>query len=143
MALGNPAALVAVKAAKGVGTALKNKKVQLVLAVLLGLFLLKGGVSKIKRYFKNKKFNKKSTEDPNRVALQFRNAANPSGANWMIDFDGTNEEEFDKLARRIKNQDIIKEVSDAYQLKYDETLQERAAKELDADELRSFEDIIT
>lgn len=122
---------------------LGNRKVQLVLAVLLGLFLLKGGVSKIRKFFKNKKFDKKSTEDPNRVALQFRNAANPSGANWMIDFDGTNEEEFDKLARRIKNQDIIKEVSDAYRLKYDETLQERAAKELDADELRSFEDIIT
>jgi len=143
MALGNPAILVASKVGQGVGTALKNRKVQIVLAILIGLFLIKGGYKKIVRFIKNKKFDKKSTEDPNRVALQFRNAANPSGTNWMIDFDGTNEEEFDKLARRIKNQDIIKEVSDAYQLKYDETLQERAAKELDADELRSFEDIIT
>lgn len=143
MAVGNPAILIASKAAKGAGNLLKNRKVQLVLAVLIGLFLLRGGIGKIKAFFNNRKFDKKSTEDPNRIALQFRNAANPSGANWMIDWDGTNEEEFDRLARRIKNQDIIKEVSDAYRLKYSETLQERAAKELDATELRSFEDIIS
>ncbi len=143
MAVGNPAILVASKVGQGAKKVLSNKKVQLVLAAIIGLFLLRGGIGKIRAYFKNKKFDKKSTEDPNRVALQFRNAANPSGANWMIDWDGTNEEEFDRLARRIKNQDIIKEVSDAYRLKYSETLQERAAKELDTDELRSFEDIIT
>jgi hypothetical protein len=141
MALGNP--VVVATAFKKGKKVLGNRKVQIVLAILIGYFLIKGGAKKVVRFFKNKKFDKKSTEDPNRVALQFRNAANPSGANWMIDFDGTNEEEFDKLARRIKNQDIIKEVSDAYRLKYDETLQERASKELDADELRSFEDIIT
>ena len=49
----------------------------------------------------------------------------------MIDYDGTDEEQFERLARRIKSEQIIKEVSDAYSLKYDETLQERAAKELD------------
>lgn len=143
MAVGNPAILVASKVGQGAKKVLSNKKVQLVLAAIIGVFLLKGGISKIRAYFNNKKFDKKSTEDPNRIALAFRNAANPSGANWMIDWDGTNEEEFNLLARRIKNQDIIKEVSDAYRLKYDETLQERAAKELGAEELQSFEDIIS
>ncbi len=138
----NPIIAIGTTLFKGIGKGLKNKNVQIALAVILVIFLLKGGIKKVVRFFKNKKFDNKATEDPNRVALQLRNAANPSGVNWMIDWDGTNEAEFELLARRIKNQDIIKEVSDAYRLKYDETLQERAAKELSTDELQRFEDII-
>lgn len=128
--------------AKGAGTILKNRKVQIFLAVILGIFLLRGGIRKIRAAIRKRKFDNQSTEDPNRVALQFRQAANPSGVNWMINFDGTNEKQFERLARKIKSEKIIKEVSDAYRLKYDETLQERAAKELDNNELQQFEDII-
>lgn len=124
------------------GKALANKNVQKILLVLIGVFLLFGGIKKIRAAIRKRKFDKKSTEDPNRVALQFRQAANPSGANWMIDFDGTDEEQFERLARKVKSEQILKEVSDAYALKYDETLQERAAKELDNEELQQFEDII-
>ena len=120
-----------------------NKKVLVVMFVLLLFFIFRRKVKAFVTKRSQTKFDAQSTEDPNRVALSFRNAANPSGNNWMIDWDGTDEEAFERLARKMNNQGIIQEVSDAYKQKYQETLQDRAMKELDGENLQNYEDIIS
>lgn len=120
-----------------------NKIVLVVVFVLFLYLIFKKKVKDFVNKRSEKKFDEKATEDPNRVALGFRNAANPSGYSWMIDWDGTDEVSFERLARKMKDQGIINEVTKAYQDKYHESLLDRAAKELGGEELKTFDDIIS
>lgn len=143
MALGNPAAAMAAQGLLNtIKKVLSDKRVVFVLIAIVVFFLLKKYIKKGIKKIKENKFDKQSHEDPNKLALNFRSAANPSGYNWMIDMDGTDEETMLDIGQRIKDLNLQEDVSKAYRLKYDETLEERASKELDGEDLRLFESLI-
>lgn len=143
MSLGNPAAAFA---AKGLLNTLKkilsDKRVVFILLGIVLFFLLKKYIKKGIKKIKENKFDKVSHEDPNKLALNFRNSANPSGYDWMIDFDGTDEESMLNIGQRIKDLNLQEDVSKAYRQKFDETLEDRVNKELDGEDLRLFESLI-
>lgn len=128
---------------KVAGTAkkvLSNKYVLIAIAVVVGYLFMRG---KIKAFFKKRReaeFDKDEHKDANQIAQQYRSAANPSGVKWMIDLDGTNEEAIDRLAYQTKG--TAKQVFDAYKLKFDETLTDRMRRELNAEDLQSWRNII-
>lgn len=143
MALGNPAAAIAAQGLLNtIKKVLSDKRVVFVLIAIVVFFLLKKYIKKGIKKIKENKFDKQSHEDPNKLALNFRSAANPSGYNWMIDMDGTDEDTMLDIGQRIKDLNLQEDVSKAYRLKYDETMEERANKELDGEDLRLFESLI-
>ena len=143
MALGNPAAAIAAQdLLNTIKKVLSDKRVVFVLIAIVVFFLLKKYIKKGIKKIKENKFDKQSHEDPNKLALNFRSAANPSGFNWMIDMDGTDEDTMLDIGQRIKDLNLQEDVSKAYRLKYDETMEERANKELDGEDLRLFESLI-
>lgn len=118
-----------------------GKMTLLVILVMIVFFIAKGGITKFLRNRAEKKFDRDETKDVNQLALQYRTASNPSGNNWMIDWDGTNEDAIEKLAYQTKG--VLDEVAAAYKLKYDETLSDRMSKELDSEELQDWRNIVT
>ena len=68
-----------------------DKRVLLVLGILVVLLLLRKTIKKGIEKIRENKFDRDSTEDPNKLALNARSAVNPSGIGWMVDFDGTDE----------------------------------------------------
>ena len=133
--------LVANQLLTGAKKVFSNKYVIITLVVVIIFFIAKGGIKKVIRTVRENKFNKNETKDTNQLALQYRTASNPSGNNWMIDWDGTNEEAIEKLAYQTKG--VLDEVADAYKLKFDETLSDRMSKELDSEELQNWRNIVT
>ena len=133
--------VVAKKIAVGAKKVLSNKYVLITIAVVVGFFFFRG---KIKSFFKKRReveFDRNETKDVNLLAQQYRSAANPSGVSWMIDMDGTTEGAIDRLAYQTKGS--LTQVADAYKLKFDETLTDRMRKELDAEELQNWRNIVT
>jgi len=144
MSLGNPVAIMATKGIIGtVKNALSNKTVRVVLIVVVLVFLFKKTIQGAIRKYRESKFDSRSSQLPNKLALSIRSAVNPSGIDWMVDFDTTKPTELLALGQRIKDLGIVKEVSDAYKLKFDETLEERVSKELDSTDLITWEQIIS
>lgn len=118
-----------------------NKYVVIAIIIVVVIFLAKGGIKKISKKIKEKKFDRDETKDVNQLAQQYRSASNPSGNNWMINWDGTDEDAIERLAYQTKG--VLTQVADAYKLKFDETLTDRLRKELDADELQNWRNIVT
>ena len=119
---------------------LSNKYVIMTIVLIAVIFLARGGIKKFIKARNENKFNKNETKDANQLALQYRTASNPSGNSWMIDFDGTDEDSIEKLAYQTKG--ILKNVADAYKLKFEETLSDRMSKELDGKELQNWRNIV-
>ena len=132
--------IVMQKVAVGAKKALSNKYVLIAIAVIVGYLFFRG---KIKAFFKKRReaeFDKNEHKDANQIAQQYRSASNPSGVNWMIDMDGTKEEAIDRLAYQTKG--IFPQVTEAYKLKFDETLTDRMRKELSSKELQNWRNIV-
>ena len=127
--------------ANGVKKVFSNKYVIIAIIVLVVFFVAKGGIQKFIRSRKEKEFNRNETKDVNQLALQYRTASNPSGNDWMINWDGTNEDAIEKLAYQTKG--VLDEVAAAYKLKFDETLSDRMSKELDSEELQDWRNIVS
>lgn len=143
MTLGNPAVAIAAQGAlKTVRNVLTDKRVIYVILGIILYFILKKTFLKAIRAYKEKQFDKNSFASPNKIALNLHSAANPSGQSWIIDYDGTDEDAFLTSGQRMKDLRLQREVSEAYQLKFDETLEDRANKELDGDDLRTWEGLI-
>ena len=72
-------------------------------------------------------------------ANELRTAINPSGNDWSLEFDGTDEDALYSIATKIK-QDKVKfvDVASAYYSAYKDDLTIRLQKELDSDELTQF-----
>jgi hypothetical protein len=111
------------------------------IVIIALVFILKGGIQKAVRYFRERRFDKNETKDTNQLAQQYRSAANPSGLSWMIDFDGTDEKQIERLAYQSKGN--FKPIADSYRQKFNETLSDRMRKELGADDFQSWHNIIT
>ena len=134
----NPVIMTAAAGAKKV---FSNKYVIIAIIAIISLWLIKGGISKAVRYFKEKNFDKNEAKDVNQIAQQYRAASNPSGTSWMIDWDGTNEDQIEKLAYQTKGN--LESVARVYKQKFDETLTDRMRKELDADDFQNWHNIVT
>jgi len=121
---------------------LSNKYVIMTIVLIAVIFIARGGIKKFIQARNEKKFDKNETKDTNQLALQYRTASNPSGNNWMIDWDGTDEDAIEKLAYQTKGE--LNEVAAAYKLKFDgETLSDRMSKELDSKELQNWRNIVS
>ena len=104
------------------------------------MWVLKGGITKLIRAYKEKQFDKNEAKDYNQLAQQYRAAANPSGSDWMIDWDGTDEEAIERLGYQTKGH--LASVAAVYKQKFHETLTDRLRKELDTDEFQNWRNIV-
>lgn len=134
----NPVITTVAAGAKKVFT---NKYVIIAIIAIISLWLIKGGISKTIRYFKEKNFDKNEAKDVNQIAQQYRAASNPSGSSWMIDWDGTDEDAIELLAHQTKGH--LESVARVYKQKFDETLTDRMRKELDTDDFQNWHNIVT
>lgn len=75
-------------------------------------------------------------------AVAIRNATNPSGIDWMINFDGTNEKALFEIVSNIKNKTQWDELVAVYNKAYGESIIDRLNKELDHEELLKFNTIL-
>lgn len=115
-----------------------TKGVLIVIGIIAAYFVVK----KLYRSYNESRFDKDETERANQLALQYRNASNPSGFKNMIDYDGTSTDTIlEKLSYQTKG--IFKKVADAYKLKFDETLSDRMTNELSTSELNEWNNIVT
>jgi len=78
-------------------------------------------------------------DDDALIALQINQALNPSGFSFLKSFDGTNESLLFKVAEEIQN---IDKVAKFYYEIFNSRLYDDLQKELTAEELKKFFDII-
>ena len=135
------AAAVAKGAAKAAKKVWSIKPVRILIIVLIAWLFLRRPVKKFFKKIREKKFDKAEHKDVNQLAQSYRAASNPSGISWMIDFDGTDEDAIEILARQTKGS--LEEVASAYRQKFDEALTDRLRKELDSDDFQKWRDIVT
>ncbi|TSE05430.1 hypothetical protein [Aquimarina algiphila] len=132
--------LVIAQAVKGAGSFFSNRKVQIALLIIVLYFIFKKKIKQLIHNYRQRKFNKNEGRDVNQIAQQYRSAANPSGISWMINADGTDEEEIEKLGFQTKGQ--LQPIADAYRLKFDESLSDRLRKELSPKEFQNWRNIV-
>ncbi len=132
--------LVIAQAAQSAKSFFSNRKVQLVLIGIVLYFIFKKKIRKLLHTLRQQKFNKNEARDVNQLAQQYRSAANPSGISWMINVDGTKEEEIERLGYQTKGQ--LQQVADAYRLKFEESLTDRLRKELSSREFQNWKNIV-
>lgn len=119
----------------------KNPKTIRTLLFILVLLIVFGVIRRWNKARKQRKFDKNEAQDPNQLAQQYRAASNPSGASWMINWDGTHEKEIEILAHQTKGQ--VQRVADVYRLKFDESLSDRLRKELSPNDFANWRNIVT
>lgn len=79
---------------------------------------------------------KNTSNDPNTaLAIQVRQACNPSGIDWMVEFDGTWSNDLMIVADQISSLD---KVAAAYNTLYNESMFKRLEKELNATEFQEW-----
>ena len=132
--------VIGIKATQTAKKVVTNKYVIGIIVLVVVLLFSKKKIAALIQSYKEKKFDKNETKAANQLAQQYRSASNPSGISWMIDMDGTDEEQIDRLAYQSKGR--FKPIADAYQLKFGETLTDRMRKELDSEELQNWRNII-
>ncbi|MCB0396836.1 MAG: hypothetical protein KDD36_09295 [Flavobacteriales bacterium] len=118
-----------------------NKVVLTVIALVVLIFLFKKKIGKAIQSVRSKKFDKQEYKDVNLLAQQYREAVNPSGFDALINYDGTDEQAIETLARQTKGS--LREISDAYRLKYNEGLSDRLRRELSSEDFQRWKDIVT
>uniref|UniRef100_UPI000B205553 hypothetical protein n=1 Tax=Aquimarina longa TaxID=1080221 RepID=UPI000B205553 len=121
-------------------TLLSNRKVQIVLLIVILYFIFRRKIKKMIYNYRQRKFNQNEARDVNQLAQQYRSAANPSGISWMINVDGTDEREIERLGYQTKGQ--LQPIADAYRLKFEESLTDRLRKELSPKEFQDWKNII-
>ncbi|UZO79742.1 hypothetical protein NBT05_12365 [Aquimarina sp. ERC-38] len=119
---------------------LSNRKVQIVLILLILYWLFKKKIGDFIRRQRQKKFDRNDGDTINQLVHQYRAMANPSGISWMQDFDGTSTSQLLSLAYQTRGK--LDLVSKAYQLKFSETLNDRLRKELSASDFQRWNDIV-
>ncbi len=132
--------LVIAKAVKGAGSFFSNRKVQIALLIIVLYFIFKKKIKQLLHKMRQRRFDKNEAQDVNQVAQQYRSASNPSGISWMINVDGTDEEEIEKLGFQTKGN--LQPIADAYRLKFDESLSDRLRKELNPKEFQNWRNIV-
>ena len=89
---------------------------------------------------RQRKFDKNEAQDVNQIAQQYRSAVNPSGISWMINIDGTDEAEIERLGYQSKGK--LQPIADAYRLKFEESLTDTLRKELSPTEFQNWRNIV-
>ncbi|WP_438712314.1 hypothetical protein ACSTS3_07990 [Aquimarina muelleri] len=132
--------LVIAQATKSATSFFSNRKVQIVLLVIVLYFIFKKKIKQFLYKMRQRKFDKNEAQDVNQIAQQYRSAANPSGISWMINADGTDETEIERLGYQSKGK--LQPIADAYRLKFEESLSDRLRKELSPTEFQNWRNII-
>jgi len=99
---------------------------------LTGYFLLRSGILKI---LKSSEYNKAGTDANTSLAIAIRQAVNPWGVDWAIEFDGTSEGELMDVAKQITD---FESVAASYSRLYAENLVDRLQKELSVQGFQQF-----
>ncbi|MEW7289629.1 hypothetical protein [Aquimarina sp. 2304DJ70-9] len=132
--------LVIAQAANATKSFLINRKVQIAILIIILYFIFKKKIKRLIHTIRQRKFDKNEARDVNQLAQQYRSASNPSGISWMINMDGTNEEEIERLGYQTKGQ--LQPIADAYRLKFDESLSDRLRKELSPEDFQDWRNIV-
>lgn len=130
-----------VKIASGAKKLLKKKPFWVVVALIIAFVFIRKMVKKISRNIKEKQFDNEEHKDFNMLVQQYRAAMNPSGYEWMISWDGTDEDAIKRLGYQTKG--YLKEISELYRQKFGEALTDALRRELEADEFQEWYNIVT
>lgn len=133
--------MIPIVIASGAKKIISNKKVQTVLVILILALVFRRTIRKLIRKWRERKFDANEGKNVNQLAQQYRSASNPSGVSWMINFDGTDENEIEKLGYQTKEK--LQDVANAYKLKFDESLSDRIRKELSPSDFQNWRNIVT
>lgn len=119
------------------------RKVQIglmiVIALAIGYFVFLKPYLEKQKAIDNSDIDNKKTGKAKIYANELRAAFNPSGNNWMIDFDNTNEGAAYLVAAKIRRDKVkFADVAAAYYAAYNDDLTKRLQKELDSVELTKF-----
>jgi pyruvate-formate lyase-activating enzyme len=132
--------LLIAQAAQSTKSFFSNRKVQIVLLVIVLYFIFKKKIKRLIHNIKQRRFDKNEAQDVNQIAQQYRSAANPSGISWMINADGTDEREIERLGYQSKGK--LQPIADAYRLKFEQSLSDRLRKELSPKEFQDWRNIV-
>ncbi len=132
--------LLIAQATKTAGNILANKKVQLAILLIIAYVIFRKKINDLIYRWRQRKFNQNEGRDTNQIAQQYRSAANPSGVSWLINVDGTKEEEIERLGYQTKGQ--LQPIADAYRLKFEESLTDRLRKELSPKDFQNWKNIV-
>ncbi|TSE10340.1 hypothetical protein [Aquimarina algiphila] len=132
--------LVIAQAAKATQSFLMNRKVQIAILIIILYFVFKKKIKKLIHRIRQRKFDKNEAQDVNQIAQQYRSASNPSGISWMINVDGTDEKEIERLGYQSKGK--LQPIANAYRLKFDESLSDRLRKELSPEDFQDWKNIV-
>ncbi len=124
----------------GTKNILSNRKVQIALLLIIVYFIFKKKIRKTILKWRQRQFDKNDGDLINQLALKYRSAVNPSSFNWMINFDGTTDSQIEILAHQTRGK--LQLVSDAYKLKFNESLVDRMRKELSAKKFQNWSNIV-
>jgi len=128
------------KASKKAAKAVKNPKfVTAILVIVVVIFFRKKLKNAIENFRRNR-FDRNEGSDVNSIVQQYRSAVNPSGVSWLIDVDGTNEEEVLRLAEQSKGQ--FQEVARAYRAKFNESITDRMRSDLSVSDFAKWQDLV-
>ncbi|MEW7279729.1 hypothetical protein ABW636_14140 [Aquimarina sp. 2201CG1-2-11] len=133
--------LLVANIANGARKFFSNRNVQIAIVLLILYWVFKKKIAKAIRRYRERKFDKNEGNSINQLAHQYRAAVNRSGIKWMINFDGTSEDEIKALAHQTKGK--LQQVADAYKLKFNESLSDRMRKELSASDFQNWWNIVT
>ncbi|TSE09999.1 hypothetical protein [Aquimarina algiphila] len=132
--------IVIAQAAQSAKSFFSNRKVQIALLIIVLYFIFKKKIKRLLHNMRQRRFDRNEAQDVNQIAQQYRSAANPSGISWMINIDGTDEEEIERLGYQTKRQ--LQPIADAYRLKFEESLSDRLRKELSPREFQNWRNIV-
>lgn len=91
----------------------------------------------------SKKRDKKYGDNPAyQKAVEIRNAVNPSGISWMIDFDGTNKDSIIETISTLKDKAQWDTMVSIYFEAFNESLIDRLNSEFNAEELKLFNNVL-
>ncbi len=132
--------LIFAKAFKGAKNLFKKRPFWVVVALILAFVFIRKMVKKISRNIKERQFDKEEDKDFNLFVQQYRAAMNPSGYEWMSEWDGTDVEAIKTLG--YKSRGNLKEISALYRKKFGEALTDALRRELDSDEFDQWYNIV-
>ncbi|HEV7379957.1 MAG TPA: hypothetical protein VGN64_09205 [Dyadobacter sp.] len=109
------------------GVKISDQNLKIILYILGGVIIYFLVTGKIRQARSASQYQKAGTDPNTNYAISIHQACNPTGVDWLINFDGTFENDLMLLADQISNVD---KVAAAYLKLYNEIMYERLEKEL-------------
>lgn len=112
-----------------------SRNIEIMQWFVIGIVIYLIVSKEIRKYFTANQYGKAGNDPITNQAIAIRQACNPSGITWMIDFDTTSLSDLMSVADQIS---AIDKVGDAYRNLYNENMFERLEKELNNEDLNEW-----